>query len=458
MFSEQYGVLRPEFCLSLTSKFSVIESRGDTYRASRELSIVFLDVNCQYSAQIIRAAIARRPWCRIVDSLEEIAEMKPSPGLSLLQIADFENIEWEKVLSGRFRASSYLVRKGLSRKAQLSLQIKKFVCKNPDTILRHSVPPTYVVETWDCFEDMRLNFGNQFASFNTSTVLQASLRKRLEFCLEDLKDVIQHPNHTDWTWILKPSVTNKGLDITVLRNWDGFLEWLEENPDTREWVLQRYIEGPLLVMGGYKFHLRVYVVSVGALTVYVYNNILMLIAAHRYDKDDLDDMFCHLTNTARACEDSSFDESKFVQLLDDLPSHLLLYYPDIVPTVEDAQRKIAGIKKKIYKITRDLFGAFENEYTVFCPMASCFEVYGLDFMVDSNFDVHLLEVNPGPDFKQTGGRLRTVIVQLWEQVCALVLDNEKDGTSCKNSDDMMLVYEKVWSASKLQGGMNLTDS
>lgn len=79
-------------------------------------------------------------------------------------------------------------------------------------------------------------------------------------------------------------------------------------------------------------------------------------------------------------------------------------------------------------------------------------------MVDSNFDVHLLEVNPGPDFKQTGGRLRTVIVQLWEQVCALVLDNEKDGTSCKNSDDMMLVYEKVWSASKLQGGMNLTDS
>lgn len=304
MFSEQYGVLRPEFCLSLTSKFSVIESRGDTYRASRELSIVFLDVNCQYSAQIIRAAIARRPWCRIVDSLEEIAEMKPSPGLSLLQIADFENIEWEKVLSGRFRASSYLVRKGLSRKAQLSLQIKKFVCKNPDTILRHSVPPTYVVETWDCFEDMRLNFGNQFASFNTTTVLQASLRKRLEFCLEDLKDVIQHPNHTDWTWILKPSVTNKGtmrsvditylirtiltlflfslgLDITVLRNWDGFLEWLEENPDTREWVLQRYIEGPLLVMGGYKFHLRVYVVSVGALTVYVYNNILMLIAAHR---------------------------------------------------------------------------------------------------------------------------------------------------------------------------------
>ena len=90
-------------------------------------------------------------------------------------------------------------------------------------------------------------------------------------------------------------------------------------------------------------------------------------------------------------------------------------------------------------------------------MASCFEVYGLDFMVDSNFDVHLLEVNPGPDFKQTGGRLRTVIVQLWEQVCALILDNDKNGNTDVNPDDMMLVYQKVWSTSKLQGGMSLVD-
>eukprot|EP01034_Spumella_vulgaris_P045608 gene45608-56821_t len=39
-------------------------------------------------------------------------------------------------------------------------------------------------------------------------------------------------------------------------------------------------------------------------------------------------------------------------------------------------------------------------------MANCYELYGLDFMVDNNMAVSLLEVNPGPDFKQTGDRLR----------------------------------------------------
>ena len=143
-----------------------------------------------------------------------------------------------------------------------------------------------------------------------------------------------------------------GLDIAVLRSWDKLLDWLEENPDTREWVLQRYIEQPLLVLGGHKFHLRVYVVCAGALSVYVYNNILMLIAARRYDDDDLDDLFCHLTNTARACEDSSFDESKFVQLLDDLPQHLMRYFPDANVTPEDAEAKVAMVRNKINLIIR----------------------------------------------------------------------------------------------------------
>ena len=73
----------------------------------------------------------------------------------------------------------------------------------------------------------------------------------------------------------------------------------------REWVLQRYIERPLLV-NGYKFHLRVYILCVGALKVYVFDQILMLLAAHQYDADDLQDEYKHLTNTARSAEDADF--------------------------------------------------------------------------------------------------------------------------------------------------------
>lgn len=34
----------------------------------------------------------------------------------------------------------------------------------------------------------------------------------------------------------------------------------------------------------------------------------------RYNADDLDDIHCHLTNTARAAEDINFDETKFVRV------------------------------------------------------------------------------------------------------------------------------------------------
>jgi len=66
-------------------------------------------------------------------------------------------------------------------------------------------------------------------------------------------------------------------------------------------------------------------------------------------------------------------------------------------------------------------------------------------------------VNPGPDFKQTGNRLRTVILQLWEQVLQLVLDKNPNDPENPVPGCMNLVYRKEWSASKLQGGMNLSD-
>jgi hypothetical protein len=82
----------------------------------------------------------------------------------------------------------------------------------------------------------------------------------------------------------------------------------------------------------------------------------------------------------------------------------------------------------------------------------------LDFLLDENLDVTLLEVNPGPDFKQTGDRLRNVIVNLYEQSISLVVDNSIDNENdnfISKSKDFSLVYDKEWSASKMKGGMKM---
>jgi hypothetical protein len=434
----------------------------------------------------------------------ESSSFTPQP--FMIQIKDFENIHWDAVLQGTSGASSYLVRKGLSRKAQLSLQLKRYCSKHPLSVLHQAVPMTIIVETWNAYEEMKLDFGGGiFASFDDDHhLIQAPLRDRLCWCLHDVKQTIESDEYKDLYWILKSSVTNKGYDISIIKTWDELLQSLEASSHIREWVLQRYIERPLLVMN-HKFHLRVYVLCVGALRVFVYNQILMLIAAHPYSLSDYDDIYSHLTNTARSAEDIDFDEVKFVRHLDDLSPYLLKYRPDICNDTSSSIKVVDGIKTSIHSITSELFQAFESEYSVFCPMSQCFEVFGLDFMLDDQLGVYLLEVNPGPDFQQTGDRLHGVIYQMWEQVCAIVIDsdllnptktfessrssssrssdddnNNNNGSSTSgksslsrnhvvidelNADrwtktaakDFSLVYSKQWSTAGIKGGMSFTN-
>lgn len=75
-----------------------------------------------------------------------------------------------------------------------------------------------------------------------------------------------------------------------------------------------------------------------------------------------------------------------------------------------------------------------GEPTVFAPLPHCFELYGVDFMIDDHYGVHLLEANPGPDFKQTGGRLKRVIQELIDTTMNIVFTQEdKDAATTTTS-------------------------
>lgn len=62
-------------------------------------------------------------------------------------------------------------------------------------------------------------------------------------------------------------------------------------------VVQRYIKNPLLI-GGYKFDLRLYVCvpSYKPLTIYLYKEGLARFATEKFSLENLDNPFRHLTN------------------------------------------------------------------------------------------------------------------------------------------------------------------
>ena len=185
--------LPTSFCYEETDKFSCISlingrhncnSTGDTDEIEEYIFAnkpLHLHINCLYTRRIIRRLVREENAIQRTKGSMSVLQTPP------LQIADFENIQWETVMNGATKASSYLVRKGLSRKAQLSVYIRRYLGKRKDSILAKAVPFTIVLDTWGAFEDMKVDFGGHFASFDCMELTNAPLRQRLGWCLSDAR-------------------------------------------------------------------------------------------------------------------------------------------------------------------------------------------------------------------------------------------------------------------------------
>ncbi|KAI5970076.1 PBY1 [Candida margitis] len=321
---------------------------------------------------------------------------------------EYEDINLDLIHDKNYFIPSYIYRKALIRKHYLANTVHQYVVKHPDSILKKAVPENYQLEL-------------DYAEF-----LDDSLDEAYE-----LRDAI---NKGDKTWIVKPSMSDKGQGISIFKTvdqlqaifnaFDNDDEDEEDNEDDREekqgnglilshlrhFIVQEYIANPLLLPAydNRKFHLRTYVVCQGNLKVFVYKNILTLFAGEAYKQPTATegeiDLNGHLTNTCLQEEED----------------------PLVVPFW-----KLKGIshsdKNRIFdqlcEITGELFNAATSvDKLNFQPLENAIEVFGVDFLVDENYNVFLLEANSYPDFKQTGDDLKNLIYKLFRLIASDVVD------------------------------------
>ena len=375
-----------------------------------------------------------------------------------VQWDEYENIAWDLVMKAQHHESSldkslptseplrcnyYCVRKGLIRKAQFASVLNRYITKKLDkqetTYLKNAIPETYLYE----LDDPEYFDESLYDIYEVVESLEENERKLQE---ESTKDDAKLT-----TWILKPSITNKGAEIFIFNSLEALKNYFTQKHEQvrveeeevnesseqrvdlrqlREWVIQRYVDRPLLLCSGRKFHMRVYVVSVGALQVYVYDQILALFALRPFDMNRVNDTFSHITNTCVQVNEVDFKESESVKLFWNLDK-------------EDAEHisrlQLERIFEQVKKITGETFEAVSGELN-FMPLPHCFELYGLDFLVDESHEVYLLEVNAGPDFKQTGKELDRVIYNLFKQTAKVVLLN--DTNDCIVGDENAATFGK----------------
>lgn len=230
-------------------------------------------------------------------------------------------------------------------------------------------------------------------------------KKIFDMCLLALQSLKEeNPQYylqdTSNLWIQKPGGLSRGRGIRVF----GKLEEIEGYWAAAEceMVIMKYIERPLLI-NKKKFDIRVWVVvtSLEPLRVWMYEDYYIRLSLMEYDVEDSDDVFVHLTNNSVA--------KKNKKLKDKIYEHSMLsrkQFREYCQEIGEGRFNNRRFHKQMHRL---IIHTLKSGRVGMLPRKKSFSTYGFDLMVDTNFQIWLLEVNSSPSM-DTNTTITEIIV------------------------------------------------
>jgi hypothetical protein len=199
-------------------------------------------------------------------------------------------------------------------------------------------------------------------------------------------------------WILKPKNSSRGRGVRVLRD-------VAAVPLESKWMVQEYVANPH-TMKQRKYVLRLYVLisSITPLRVYLYRQGFAKLASAPYDIDDIDNLYSHLTNPDINALNTDADVP--VEFVD-----LDRYRQWLREEGHDDQALFDRVRDLV---TLTAIAAVEpmRERTreLGVDARGCYELLGVDCLIDEDLKPWLLECNLSPSVgvcaaPQTGGQI-----------------------------------------------------
>ncbi|CAD8203545.1 unnamed protein product [Paramecium octaurelia] len=256
------------------------------------------------------------------------------------------------------------------------------------------------------------------------------------------------------TWIVKPGeFTNRGTGIIVCQNLNEInkiisKKQVHQNGKPFTYLIQRYIEKPFLY-NKRKFDIRCYFLITqlnNIFRAYWYEDGYIRTSSEEFDLDDPANLYVHLTNDAiqkyadtygRYENGNKLSLSEFQRYLENQPKKYN-FYRDLYPQLIE----IATISIK----------------SVYCKLAPHkkefnFEIFGLDFMIDSQFKPYLIEINTNPCLETSSPVLQRIIPQMVENAMRLSIDTiipPPDATVWPPCKKHLIFYDNLLENNKFQ--------
>jgi len=223
-------------------------------------------------------------------------------------------------------------------------------------------------------------------------------------------------------FIYKPPNSSCGRGIGLQKASDPL-------PTAKPLVVQSYLSNPLLLKGGYKFDMRLYVLvtSFEPLRIYLFDDGLTRLSTEKYDNQKLRSIYAHLTNYTINKRSPKFQENTD-EVIENMGHKwsikALKQYLDEEGVMSLQEQEESFWKETENVIIKTLLSVEEKVKerirTLKIHRNSCFELYGFDILIDDNMKPWLLEVNVLPSLECPTPLDRKIKVGLLKNIFHLI--------------------------------------